>query len=66
MENTENLVIEEQITENVEQPTEESPKMFTEAEFNAKLDEVLGRRLPEKKPKSARNMTANTDSLRKC
>lgn len=51
MENTENLVIENQVTENVEQPTEESPKMFTEAEFNAKLDEVLGKKIARKEAK---------------
>ena len=51
MENNENLVIEEQITEKVEQPTEESPKMFTEAEFNAKLDEVLGKKIARKEAK---------------
>ena len=38
MENNENLAV-EQIAENVEQPTEESPKTYTEAEFNAKVDE---------------------------
>ena len=51
MENTENLVIENQVTENVEQSTEESPKMFTEAEFNAKLDEVLGKKIARKEAK---------------
>ena len=50
MENNENLVIEE-IAENVEQPTEESPKTYTEAEFNAKLDEVLGKKIARKEAK---------------
>ena len=51
MENiNENLVIEE-IAENVEQPTEESPKMYSEAEFNAKLDEVLGKKIARKEAK---------------
>ena len=51
MENIENLVIEEQIAENVEQTTEESPKMYSEAEFNAKLDEVLGKKIARKEAK---------------
>ena len=51
MENiNENLAIEE-IAENVEQPTEESPKMYSEAEFNAKLDEVLGKKIARKEAK---------------
>lgn len=40
----------EQVAENVEQPTEESPK-YTEAEFNAKLDEVLGKKIARKEAK---------------
>ena len=47
MENIENLVT-EQVAENVEQTTEESPKTYTEAEFNAKLDEVLGKKIANK------------------
>lgn len=43
MENIENLVTEE-VTENVEQTTEETPKMYTEEEFNKKLDEAFGKR----------------------
>ena len=46
MENNENFVTE--VTENVEQTTEETPKTYTEAEFNAKLDEVLGKKIARK------------------
>lgn len=44
----------EEVTENVEQPTEEvveaveEPKLYTEAEFNKKLDEVLARKIARK------------------
>lgn len=47
MENNENLVT-EQVAENVEQTTEETPKTYTEDEFNAKLDEVLGKKIANK------------------
>lgn len=50
MENNENLEI-EQISENVEQTTEESPKIYTEAEMNAKLDEILGKKIARKEAK---------------
>lgn len=50
MENNENLVI-EQVAENTEQTAEETPKMYTEAEFNAKLDEVIGKKLARKEAK---------------
>ncbi len=50
MENNENFVT-EQVAENVEQTTEETPKMYTEAEFNAKLDEVLGKKIARKEAK---------------
>lgn len=46
----ENLVVEE-TTENVEVTTEETPKVYTEAEFNAKLDEVLGKKLARREAK---------------
>ena len=49
MENNENFVA-EQATENVEITTEETPK-YTEAEFNAKLDEVLGKKLARREAK---------------
>lgn len=45
------ILVTEQVTENVEQPTEESPKLYTEAEFNAKLDEVLGKKIARKEAK---------------
>ena len=50
MENNENLAI-EQIAENTEQPVEQSPKTYTEAEFNAKLDEVLGKKIARREAK---------------
>lgn len=50
MENNENFVA-EQATENVEITTEETPKTYTEAEFNAKLDEVLGKKIARREAK---------------
>ena len=50
MENIENLVTEE-VAEKVEVTTEETPKTYTEAEFNAKLDEVLGKKIARKEAK---------------
>jgi hypothetical protein len=50
MENNENLVI-EKVAENVEQTTEESPKMYTEEEFNAKVNEIAGTRAARKERK---------------
>ena len=50
MNENENLVT-EQVAENVEQTTEETPKTYTEAEFNAKLDEVLGKKLARREAK---------------
>ena len=41
----------EQVAENVEVTTEETPKTYTEAEFNAKLDEVLGKKIARKEAK---------------
>jgi hypothetical protein len=41
----------EQVTENVEQTTEQTPKTYTEAEFNAKLDEVLGKKIARREAK---------------
>jgi hypothetical protein len=40
--------------ENVEQTTEQSPKTYTEAEFNAKLDEVLGKKIARREAKIRR------------
>lgn len=50
MEDNKNLVTEE-VAENVENTTEETPKTYTEAEFNAKLDEVLGKKIARKEAK---------------
>ncbi|MBR2388189.1 MAG: hypothetical protein IKB02_05415 [Clostridia bacterium] len=50
MEMNENLVTEE-VAENTEQTVEETPKTYTEAEFNAKLDEVIGKKLARKEAK---------------
>ena len=47
----ENLVTEE-VAENVEiVTTEETPKTYTEAEFNAKLDEVMGKKIARTRAK---------------
>lgn len=64
MENNENFVTEE-VTENTEQTAEENeknaenqtekpPKIYTEEEFNAKLDEVLGKKLARREAKLRR------------
>lgn len=50
MNENENLVA-EQVAENAEQTAEQSPKTFTEAEFNAKLDEVLGKKIARREAK---------------
>ena len=47
MENNETFVT-EQVTENVEQTTEQSPKMYTEDELNAKVNEIVGKRVARK------------------
>jgi hypothetical protein len=46
----ENLVT-EQVAENTEQTVEQSPKTYTEAEFNAKLDELLGKKIARREAK---------------
>lgn len=51
MNENEKILVTEQVTENVEQTTEETPKTYTEAEFNAKLDEVLGKKLARREAK---------------
>jgi hypothetical protein len=48
MENNENFEI---ISENVEQTTEQTPKTYTEEEFNTKLNEVLGKKLARREAK---------------
>ena len=50
MNENENLVV-EQTAENTEITVEETPKTYTEAEFNAKLDEVLGKKIARKEAK---------------
>ena len=50
MEINENLVT-EQVAENTEQTVEQTPKTYTEAEFNAKLDEVLGKKIARREAK---------------
>lgn len=50
MNENENLVTEE-VAENAEQTAEETPKTYTEAEFNAKLDEVLGKKIARREAK---------------
>lgn len=47
MNENENLVT-EQVSENVEQTTEETPKMYTEDEMNAKVNEIVGKRVARK------------------
>ena len=50
MENEKDLVT-ESVAENAEHTAEETPKTYTEAEFNAKLDEVLGKKLARREAK---------------
>lgn len=50
MENKENLVTEE-VAENVEQTTEETPKLYTEEELNAKVNEISGKRVARREAK---------------
>lgn len=49
--NENETLVTEQVTENVEQTTEQTPKTYTEEEFNAKLDEVLGKKIARKEAK---------------
>jgi hypothetical protein len=44
-------VVQEEVAENVEHTTEQTEKTYTEAEFNAKLDEVLGKKIARKEAK---------------
>lgn len=50
-------------TENVEQTTEQTPKTYTEAEFNAKLDEVLGKKLARREAKIRKEYDRNYGEL---
>lgn len=47
----EKILATEEVAEKVETTTEEIPKVYTEAEFNAKLDEVLGKKIARKEAK---------------
>ncbi len=50
MENNENLVTEE-VAENAEQTAEETPKLYTEDELNAKVNEITGKRVARREAK---------------
>ena len=41
----------EEVAENTEQTAEQTPKMYTEAEMNAKVDEILGKKIARKEAK---------------
>ena len=62
--NIENLVTEEAVAENTEQTVEETPKTYTEAEFNAKLDEVLGKKLARREAKIRKEYEPLVNTLR--
>lgn len=47
----ENETLVTEVAENTEQTAEQTPKTYTEAEFNAKLDEVLGKKLARREAK---------------
>lgn len=49
--NENETLVTEQVAENTEQTAEQSPKTYTEAEFNAKLDEVLGKKIARREAK---------------
>lgn len=57
------ILVADQVTENVEQTTEESPKTYTEAEFNAKLDEVLGKKIARREAKIRKEYERKYGSL---
>ena len=62
MDENKNLAAEE-VAENVETTTEETPKTYTEAEFNAKLDEVLGKKIARKEAKIRKEYDRKYGSL---
>lgn len=62
MENNESFET-EQVTENVEQTTEESPKIYTEEEFNAKVNEIVGKRTARKEAKIRRELESKYGEL---
>lgn len=51
MDENKTFVTENEVAENTEQTVEQSPKTYTEAEFNAKLDEVLGKKIARREAK---------------
>ena len=65
MENIENLVTdtEEVVTENVEQTTEETPKMYTEKELNARVNDIVGKRVARKEAKLKKEYEAKFGDL---
>lgn len=50
MDNHENLVT-EKVAENAEQTAEQTPKMYTEEEMNAKVNEIMGKKIARKTAK---------------
>lgn len=62
MNENENLVT-ETVAENAEIPAEETPKVYTEADFNAKLDEVLGKKLARREAKIRKEYDRKYGSL---
>ena len=63
MNENEKILVTEQVAENVEHTTEETPKTYTEAEFNAKLDEVLGKKLARREAKIRKEYDRKYGSL---
>lgn len=57
------ILVTEEVAENVEQTTEETPKTYTEAEFNAKLDEVLGKKIARREAKIRKEYERKYGSL---
>lgn len=63
MDNMENLVA-EQVTGNVENTTEETaPKLYTEDEMNAKVNEIVGKRVARKEAKIRKELESKYGEL---
>ena len=62
MNENENLAV-DTAAENAEIPAEETPKVYTEAEFNSKLDEVLGKKLARREAKIRKEYESKYGSL---
>jgi hypothetical protein len=62
MNENENLVT-EQVAENVEQTTEETPKLYTEDELNAKVNEITGKRLARREAKIRKEVESEYKDL---